>query len=138
MASTVKSAKRVRRAPAAARLRAAARRELRRWIKDAEDPRRFLLVAGTLPHFSLYYLMHDDTWAMDDPREATLFRRREAAESIRALLKRGVFVVPCRVDRRGRLVLSSIAGRRAGRVRLAVRPRWRERKKKGAGVGVAA
>lgn len=110
-------------------LTAAERRELARRIADADDPRRYLLVSATLPWFSLYYEIQEDAWLIDDPARATLFKRRAAAQAIRDLLKPSVTVVPCTVDARGKLVLSSIAGRKVGRLRLAVLPEWRRKKK---------
>jgi hypothetical protein len=112
-------------------LNAAERRELERRIKDADDPRRYLLVSATLPWFSLYYEIESDAWLIDDPKRATLFKRRPAAQAICDLLKPGVYVVPCTVDGKGRLVLSSIAGRKVGRLRLAVLPEWRRKKTPG-------
>jgi hypothetical protein len=109
-------------------LTAAERRELARRIQDADDPRRYLLVSATLPWFSLYYEIQEDAWLIDDPARATLFKRRAAALAIRDLMKPGVFVVPCTVDARGKLVLSSIAGRKVGKLRLAVLPEWRKKK----------
>jgi hypothetical protein len=109
-------------------LTAAERRELERRIRDADDPRRYLLVAATLPWFSLYYQIQEDAWLIDDPARATLFKRRAGAQAIRDLMRPGVFVVPCTVDARGKLVLSSIAGRKVGRLRLAVLPEWRKKK----------
>jgi hypothetical protein len=111
-------------------LTAKERRELERRIRDADDPRRYLLVSATLPWFSLYYEIQEDAWLIDDPARATLFKRRAAAQAIRDLLKPSVFVVPCTVDARGKLVLSSIAGRKVGKLRLAVLPEWRRKKKK--------
>lgn len=110
-------------------LTAKERRELERRIRDADDPRRYLLVSATLPWFSLYYEIQEDAWLIDDPARATLFKRRAAAQAIRDLLKPSVFVVPCAVDARGKLVLSSIAGRKVGKLRLAVLPEWRRKKK---------
>ena len=109
-------------------LTAAEKRQLERRIKDADDPRRYLLVSATLPWFSLYYEIQEDAWLIDDPSRATLFKRREAARAICNLLRPGVRVVPCTVDARGRLVLSSIAGRKVGKLRLAVLPSWRRKK----------
>jgi hypothetical protein len=111
-------------------LTAAERRELDRRIKDADDPRRYLLVSATLPWFSLYYEIQEDAWLIDDPSRATLFKRRAAAQAICELLRPGVRVVPCNVDARGRLVLSSIAGRKVGKLRLAVLPGWRRKTKR--------
>jgi hypothetical protein len=51
------------------------------------------------------------------------------AKAICELLRPGVHVVPCNVDARGRLVLSSIAGRKVGKLRLAVLPSWRRKTK---------
>ena len=109
-------------------LTAAQRRALERQVKDIEDRARYLLVA-TLPGLSLYYLMHDDAWAFDDPTSATLFKRRAAAKAIQALLRPGVHVVPCEVDAGGKLVLRSIVGRTVGKTALAVQPSWRRKRK---------
>ena len=110
-------------------LTAAERRELERRIKDADDPRRYLIVATTLPWFSLYYEIQSDAWLLDDPARATLFKRRAVAQAVSDQLKPGVAVVPCSVDARGRLVLSSIAGRKVGRSRLTVLPAWKRKRK---------
>ncbi len=109
-------------------LTAVQRRALERQVKDIEDRARYLLVA-TLPGLSLYYLMHDDAWAFDDPTSATLFKRRAAAKAIQAMLRPGVYVVPCEVDAGGKLVLRSIAGRTVGKATLAVQPSWRRKRK---------
>jgi hypothetical protein len=115
---------------------AAQRRSLARQLEDMDDPTRYLLVSATLPGLSLYYVLKDDVWSLDDPSAATLFKRRAAARAIQQLLRPGVFVVPCTVDERGRLVLSSIANRKVGRLRLAILPAWR--KKQTAGTNAAA
>ncbi|MGB7905458.1 MAG: hypothetical protein WCF43_12235 [Steroidobacteraceae bacterium] len=106
----------------------AQRRALDRHVKDMEDRTRYLLVSATLPGISLYYLVNEDSWAFDDPTTATLFKRRASAKAIQSLLRPGVFVVPCEVDDRGRLVLSSIADRKVGKVRLAVQPSWKKKR----------
>ena len=106
----------------------AQRRALDRHVKDMEDRTRYLLVSATLPGISLYYLVQEDSWVFDDPTTATLFKRRASAKAILSLLRPGVFVVPCEVDDRGRLVLSSIADRKVGKVRLAVQPSWKKKR----------
>lgn len=106
----------------------AQRRALARHVKDMEDRTRYLLVSATLPGISLYYMVQDDSWSFDDPTTATLFKRRASAKAIQALLRPGVFVVPCQVDDRGRLALSSIDGRKVGKVRLAVQPSWKKKR----------
>jgi hypothetical protein len=108
------------------KLTAAEKRELDRQVKDLDDPVRYLLASGLVPGFTLYYVLADDTYVLNDPRGATLFKRREAAARIKDLLRPGVAVVPCKVDRQGRLVLKSLAGRKAGRSPLVLRPSWRE------------
>jgi hypothetical protein len=110
-------------------LTAAEKRELDRQIKDLDDPTRYLLVSSLEPGFSLYYMVADDAYVLNDPRGATLFKRRAAAAKIRELLRPGVFVVPCKVDRHGHVVLKSLAGRKAGRAPLVLRPAWREGKR---------
>jgi len=107
----------------------AQRRALERHVKDVEDRTRYLLVSATLPGISLYYMVQDDSWSFDDPTTATLFKRRPAARAIQALLRPGVYVVPCQVDDRGRLVLQSIADRKVGKIRLTVQPSWKKKKK---------
>ena len=106
----------------------AQRRALARHVKDMEDRTRYLLVSATLPGISLYYMVQEDSWSFDDPTTATLFKRRASAKAIQALLRPGVFVVPCQVDDRGRLVLSSIDGRKVGKVRLAIQPSWKKKR----------
>ena len=94
-------------------------RELDRRVKDLDDRTRYLLVSTFSPRFALYYNVAEDTYAMNEPVYATLFKRRAAALAIKRLLGGGVEIAPCRVDRRGRLVLKSVAlrGRRQRRTR---------------------
>ncbi|MCC7198740.1 MAG: hypothetical protein IT483_04440 [Gammaproteobacteria bacterium] len=109
-------------------LTAAERRAFARNLEDTADRTRYLLVSATLPGFSLYYMLQDDVWSFDDPSVATLFKRRAAAKAVQALLRPGVHIVPCKVDDKGRLDLSSIAARKIGRTTLALQPAWRSRK----------
>ena len=108
-------------------LTAAQRKDLDRQIKDVGDRGRFLLASVTLPGFSLYYVLQDDAWTIDDPLEATLFKRKTAAVAVSELLQPGVYVVPCKVNADGKLVLSSVKDRKVGRTRLAVKPSWRRK-----------
>jgi hypothetical protein len=109
-------------------LTAAQRRADARHLKDTEDRTRYLLVSLTVPGLSLYYRVQDDAWSFDDPMQATLFKRRAAAKAINALLRRGVHIVPCKVDEDGMLVLSSLAARTVRGRRLATVPSWRRKK----------
>lgn len=108
-------------------LTAAQRRADARHLKDTEDRTRYLLVSLTVPGLSLYYRVQDDAWSFDDPAKATLFKRRPAAKAIQALLRRGVHIVPCKVDEDGVLVLSSLAARTVRGRRLATVPSWRRK-----------
>ena len=86
-------------------------RELHRRVKDLDDRTRYLLVSAFTPRFVLYYNVSEDMYGMNQPAYATLFKRRAAALAIKRLLGGGVQIVPCRVNRRGRLVLNSVAVR---------------------------
>ena len=99
-------------------------RELDRRVKDLDDRTRYLLVSTLSPRFALYYNVSEDTYGMNKPVHATLFKRRAAALAIKRLLGGGVEIAPCRVDRRGRLVLKSVAlrGRRPHHTRKGRRP----------------
>ena len=93
-------------------------RELDRRLADTRDRTRYLLVSVFGPRFVLYYNVSGDMYGMNDPRYATLFKRRAAALAIKRLLGSGVQVLRCRVDRRDRLVLRSVPKPRARRNRL--------------------
>lgn len=62
-------------------------RDLKRRIKDMDDPVRYLITSEFGPRFVLYYNVSDDTFAHNDPAGGTLFKRRAAAERIRKLLR---------------------------------------------------
>jgi len=89
-------------------LTAAQRRELDRRVKDAKDRNRFLLVSQISDRFTLYYSVSDDAWVANDPTYATLFKREKAAGVVKRLLGSSARIVRCRVDTRGRLVLTSV------------------------------
>jgi hypothetical protein len=110
-------------------LTAAQRRADAHHLKDTEDRTRYLLVSLTVPGLSLYYRIQDDAWSFDDPMQATIFKRRPAAKAIQALLRRGVHIVPCKVDEDGALELSSLAARTVRGRRLATMPSWRRKKR---------
>ncbi|MBI3028031.1 MAG: hypothetical protein HYY64_00755 [Candidatus Rokubacteria bacterium] len=80
-------------------------------MKDLHDRTRYLLVSAFGPRFALYYNVSEDTYGMNEPAHATLFKRRAAALAIRRMLGGGVEIARCRVDRRGQLVLNSLAAR---------------------------
>ncbi len=83
-------------------------REIERRVKDLKDRTRYLLVSRFSRRFALYYNVSDDTYAMNEPGFGTLFKRRAAAVAVERLLRGHVQVVPCRVDRSGRLIKRSV------------------------------
>lgn len=93
-------------------------RKLDRRVKDLDDRTRYLLVSTFSHRFALYYNVSDDTYGMNEPTHATLFKRRAAAHAIRQMLGGRIAIAQCGVDGRGRLVLNSLPVRR----RLPARP----------------
>ena len=68
-------------------------RELKRRIRDSEDPVRYMLVSEFSRRFMLYYNVSSGMFAMNNPSGGTLFKRREAAEAVKKLLGKGISVV---------------------------------------------
>src|SRR3990172_8762487 len=73
-------------------------RELDHRLSDSKDRTRYLLATALTPKHALFYDVSEDTFVMDDPALGTLFKRRPAAEAIRALLRSRVKVIRCRVS----------------------------------------
>ena len=74
-------------------------RELRRRMADLDDVTRYLLVSQMGPRFALYYNVSDDVYVMNDPRGATLFKRRKAALAVKALLGGSIRLLRCESKR---------------------------------------
>jgi hypothetical protein len=70
-------------------------RELRRRIRDFDDPIRYLLVSDLGPRFKLYYDVSDGVYVMNDPSKGTLFKTRAVAVAVKATLGPGIRVVRC-------------------------------------------
>jgi hypothetical protein len=88
-------------------------RELERRLTDTRDRTRYLLASNFGSRFALYYNVSGDMYGMNNPRYATLFKRRAAALAIKRLLGSGIQVLRCRVDHRDRLVPRSVPKPRA-------------------------
>src|SRR5256885_3278124 len=88
-------------------------RELKRRLLDLNDRTRFLLVSAFTARTAFYYGVSRDTWGMNDPSLGTLFKRRATAMAVQRLLRDTVQVVRCRVDRRDRVVVTSVPRVRA-------------------------
>lgn len=93
-------------------------REIDRRIRDLDNRTRYLLVSVFTSRSALYYNVSEDTFGMNTPASGTLFKRRTAAASILELLGSNVRIVACRVNRRGRLVRSSVP---------RLRPTWQRK-----------
>lgn len=85
-------------------LTAAQLKETRRRIADLDDRARYILVSAFTPKFVLIYNVSEDTYGSHAPTHASLFKRRKTAAAVARLLGRGIEILPCRVDKRGRLI----------------------------------
>lgn len=74
-------------------------RELPRRMADLDDATRYMLVSQMGPRFALYYTVSEDAYVMNDPRGATLFKRRNAALAVKTLLGGSLRVIRCRSKR---------------------------------------
>ena len=74
-------------------------RELRRRAADLDNPVRYLLVSRFGRRFALYYNVSDDVYAMNEPRSATLFKRKKAALAVKQLLGPRVRALRCTTKR---------------------------------------
>jgi hypothetical protein len=68
-------------------------REIKQRVREMDDPVRYMLVSEFSRRFILYYNVSDNVFAMNNPLGGTLFKRREAAESVRKLLGKGISIV---------------------------------------------
>jgi hypothetical protein len=89
---------------------------LKRRIKDYEDPTRYLLVSSFGPGFDLYYNVSEDVYTMNEPKDATLFKRREVGLAVLELLGAGNKIVKC-TTRRVKGVRVPVLGKRSKRVK---------------------
>ncbi len=83
-------------------------RELDQRIKDLNDRTRYLLISILAPKFILYYNLSEDTYSWNEPKHATLFKRKAAALKIKSLLGSETRLIECRVDKRGQLLSKSV------------------------------
>lgn len=75
-------------------------REIRRRAADRDDPIRYLLASQVTPRFVLYYNVSDDTYVLNEPKLATLFKRRKTAESVQRLLGGRMRIIRCTTKHR--------------------------------------
>ena len=81
-------------------LTAAQIREIKHRAADLDDPVRYLLASQMTPRFVLYYNVSDDTYVLNEPKLATLFKRRKTAESVKRLLGGRIRVIRCTTKHR--------------------------------------
>lgn len=81
-------------------LTAAEIREIKRRVADRDDPVRYLLASQMTSRFVLYYNVSDDTYVLNEPKLATLFKRRKTAESVKRLLGGRIRIIRCTTKRR--------------------------------------
>ncbi|MBI2219378.1 MAG: hypothetical protein HYU51_19035 [Candidatus Rokubacteria bacterium] len=91
-------------------------------MADLHDVTRYLLVSEMGPRFALYYNVSDDVYVMNDPRGATLFKRRAAALAVKALLGGGIRVLRCKTRRVDGARVPVLGRTRRRRGRPTVRP----------------
>ena len=92
--------------------------ELRRRAADFDDVTRYLLVSQMGPRFALYYNVADDVYAMNDPRGATLFKRRKTALAVKALLGGSIRILRCKSKRVNGVRVPMLRATRSGRATL--------------------
>jgi len=90
-------------------------RQLRRRMADLDDGTRYLLVSQMGPRFALYYNVSDDVYVMNDPRAATLFKRRKAALAVKALLGGSIRILRCKSKRINGVRVPMLGTTRSGR-----------------------
>ena len=82
-------------------------REIRRRVKDSDDPRRYIIVSILLPgpprRWELFYDVSDDMWAMD-LAGATLFKRKQTALTVASPLGDRYQVIEVRLGKNGKVV----------------------------------
>ena len=78
-------------------------RELKRRLKDARDPTRYVIVSAFGPRFLLYYNVADGAYPLNDLSHATLFKRLAEAKAVMACLGDGQVVMTVRLAKDGRV-----------------------------------
>ncbi len=78
-------------------------RELRRRLKDARVPTRYVVVSAFGPRFLLYFDVVSGAYPLNDVSHATLFKRREVAIAVVGALGDGHAVMTVRLARDGRV-----------------------------------
>jgi hypothetical protein len=83
-------------------------RILERRLDDSRDRTRYLLISRIAPGHTMYFNISEDSFSLNDPLDATIFKRRPTARVIRSLVGKDGEAVKCRVNKTGRLVPGSL------------------------------
>lgn len=70
-------------------------KEIKRRVREAEDPIRYMIVSEFNRRFVLYYNVSSDSFVMNSPEHGTQFKRREIAENVARLLGKHHALVKC-------------------------------------------
>ncbi len=93
----------------------ALRKELLRRIREAKDPRRYLLASVFTPSFVLYYNVENDAYVLRKPQAATAFKSRRAAVAVLKTLGKHVALIPAKQRKDGTFQVSRKALRDAAK-----------------------
>jgi hypothetical protein len=88
-------------------------KELRQRSAEIADRRRWVIASvlgpvKTRTRWVLWYDMSDNMYPMTDPQSATVFKLERHARLIAQSMDHGHYIVPCKVDKKGKLVPRSI------------------------------
>ena len=84
----------------------ALRRELLRRVREANDPRRYLLASVFTAKFVLYYNVEHDSYVLKNPEAATAFKSRRAAAAVLKTLGKHVALITAKRRKDGTLQIS--------------------------------
>ena len=94
----------------------ALRKELLRRIREANDPRRYLLASVFTSKFVLYYNVEHHAYVLRDPEAATAFKSRRAAVAVLRTLGKNVVLIPAKRRKDGTLQVSRKSLREAATI----------------------
>lgn len=88
-------------------------KEIRRRVREAEDPIRYMIASELSRRFVLYYNVSSDAFVMNSPEHGTQFKRLEIAERVARFLGKHYALVKF-TTKNGRLRRLSPSGRKRG------------------------
>ena len=92
------------------------RKELLRRIREANDPRRYLLASVFSSKFVLYYNVEHHAYVLRNPESATAFKSRRAAVAVLRTLGKNVVLIPAERRKDGTLQVSRKSLREAATI----------------------